>query len=138
MRLLLDTNVLVAAFIARGACAELAEAALAGHQVVSSEALLREFQTTLTGKFKIAPERAAEAAALLRSRVQLVEPDLPQPPLCRDPDDDLVLGAAAAGTCRCLVTGDKDLLVLGEYRGVAIIPPRLFWAQAAAEELEPD
>jgi predicted nucleic acid-binding protein len=38
--------------------------------------------------------------------------------VCRDPDDDVVLGTAVAGRCDAIVTGDKDLLDLtGYWRG---------------------
>ncbi|MDQ3623269.1 MAG: putative toxin-antitoxin system toxin component, PIN family [Verrucomicrobiota bacterium] len=48
------------------------------------------------------------------------------PAICRDPDDDLVLAAAVAGSCQYLVTGDNDLLVLGAFRDVKIVKPREF------------
>lgn len=48
--------------------------------------------------------------------------------VCRDADDDHVLATARTGECACIVTGDKDLLVLDAYDGVAIVSPRDFWA----------
>ncbi|MGH7230968.1 MAG: PIN domain-containing protein [Nitrospiraceae bacterium] len=48
-------------------------------------------------------------------------------PACRDSDDDIILGTALAGVCRCIVTGDKDLLLLERYHGVDIISPNAFW-----------
>jgi len=38
-----------------------------------------------------------------------------------------VLATAVSGACDCIVTGDADLLVLGSYGGIPIIPPRDFW-----------
>jgi predicted nucleic acid-binding protein len=46
--------------------------------------------------------------------------------VCRDPDDDNILGAAISGGCDCIVTGDKDLLVLKQYEGIEILSPREF------------
>lgn len=46
--------------------------------------------------------------------------------VCRDPDDEVVLAAAVEGRADRIVTGDKDLLVLGEYEGIPIITPRAF------------
>ncbi|MGC8501102.1 MAG: putative toxin-antitoxin system toxin component, PIN family [Leptospirillia bacterium] len=34
------------------------------------------------------------------------------PRACRDPNDNPILEIAISGRCRCLVTGDRDLLVL--------------------------
>lgn len=50
--------------------------------------------------------------------------------VCRDPDDDNVLAAARAGNCEVLVTGDHDLLVLGEFAGILIRTPREFFDSA--------
>ena len=40
--------------------------------------------------------------------------------------DSSVIVTAAAG-CDFLVTGDDDLLSVGEHEGVKIVTPRLFW-----------
>ena len=42
------------------------------------------------------------------------------------PADDLILATAVAGGASHLVTGDRQLLNLGEYRGVRIVGPRAF------------
>ena len=46
--------------------------------------------------------------------------------VCRDPDDDNILAAAESGKCDCIITGDKDLLVLKAYKGIDILNPREF------------
>jgi len=46
--------------------------------------------------------------------------------VCRDPDDDKFLACAFSGKCDIIVTGDKDLLSLGEYGGVVLVSPRTF------------
>jgi len=43
-----------------------------------------------------------------------------------DPDDDKYLAAALEGRATLVVTGDPDLLALGEYEGIRIVSPRLF------------
>lgn len=43
--------------------------------------------------------------------------------LCRDPKDDKSLELAVAANADCIVTGDKDLLVLNPFRGIKIISP---------------
>ena len=42
---------------------------------------------------------------------------------CRDPKDNFLLGLCDIGTADFLVTGDKDLLELLEYKGTKIISP---------------
>jgi predicted nucleic acid-binding protein len=62
----------------------------------------------------------------------VVQPAAVPPEACRDPDDTPVLGTAVAGECQCIITGDDDLLTLGRFRGIDIIPPRDFWRYEAA------
>jgi len=127
MRLVLDTNVLVAAFIARGTCAELFEHCVRSHTLVTTEPLLAELSRTLTKKLRFSHRDAKDVLTLLRTRVEIVD----APPLdgrvCRDPDDDQVLAAALAGRCECLITGDQDLLDLGLFRDIPIVTPTQFW-----------
>lgn len=134
MRLLLDTNVLIAAFISRGVCHELLAHCVYNHEPVTSKALLREFQEKLVTKFGYTQTEAKEAVQLLASRFEMVTPVPFDKPVCRDPDDDTVLASALAGNCRCLVTGDKDLLVLGRFQEIAIVTPTDFWKYESATE----
>ena len=47
---------------------------------------------------------------------------------CRDPNDDALLEVAVNGQAHCLVTGDKDLLVLHPYLRIPILTPAQFVA----------
>ncbi len=127
MRLVLDTNVLVAALITHGTCHEVLESCVYEHEVVASTFLLDELRRTLTGKLGYTSSEANEVAVLLRSRMLLVDPQPLESPACPDPDDDKILGTALAGGCRCLITGDRELLALRRYQGIDIIPPADFW-----------
>ena len=44
----------------------------------------------------------------------------------RDPDDDAILAAAVEGCADYIVTGDQDLLTIGDYQGIRIVTPRAF------------
>ena len=46
--------------------------------------------------------------------------------IIQDPDDDKYLAAAVEGRARYVVTGDRDLLSLGEFEGVQVVTPRAF------------
>jgi predicted nucleic acid-binding protein len=43
--------------------------------------------------------------------------------ICRDPKDDAILETAWKAGADYLVAGDKDLLALKEFRGIAIVTP---------------
>lgn len=133
MRILLDTNVLIAAFIARGVCHQLLEHCISHHDLVISGFILDEVREKLVVKFKYGAEVADETAKLLRSRMEIVSPAPLDKAVCRDADDDNILAAAAAGNCECIITGDKDLLVLKQFRGIVILSPGEFQSYEAVK-----
>lgn len=53
-------------------------------------------------------------------------------PACRDPNDDHVIATALAVNADIIVTGDKDLLALGQFRSVRILTARDFLTEVAA------
>lgn len=128
MKLVLDTNVLIAAFVAHGMCNELLEHCAINHEIVLSAFILNELRDALFRKFGFSRREVHDVVQLLKSRAILVTPQKLREPICRDPDDDHVLGTAIAGKCECIVTGDKDLLDLRCVQGIAIISPSAFWS----------
>lgn len=46
--------------------------------------------------------------------------------ICRDPDDDKFLSLAVAADVACIVSGDKDLLILNPYENIPILTPVQF------------
>lgn len=138
MKLVFDTNVLIAAFIARGTCSELLEYCVIHHEVVLSAAILDELGDVLTRKFKFLPEEAHQVVRLLKNWVRMIEPRPLTRPICRDPDDDRILAAALTSQCHAIVTGDKDLTDLRQIEGIAIMPPSEFWRFEAEVRTETD
>jgi uncharacterized protein len=45
-----------------------------------------------------------------------------------DPDDDIYLACAVAGQADYIVSGDRHLLDLGNYRGIPVVTPAAFVA----------
>jgi uncharacterized protein len=134
VKLLLDTNVLVAALIARGVCSDLLEHCVRQHVVISSRPLLDELSDVLTRKFGQRTVDVRAALRLFEETFTLVAPDVLEPPTCRDPDDDVVLATARAGECAAIVTGDQDLLVLDLFRGIRVLTPSAFWKWESAND----
>lgn len=124
MRLLLDTNVLFAAFLSHGVCAGLYEEALLHAEIVVSEEILSELGEKLVSKGKLTKAEAAEVIGAVRSDAEVVGAMTLEKAVCRDPNDDMVLGSALAGKADFIVTGDKDLLVLKTFRKIPILTPR--------------
>lgn len=125
MSVVFDTNVIVAALLTNGLCHECFRRAVRRRLLVSSPALLHELESTLHRKFVMT---AATDGFLntFRAQVRMVDPVALPAPVCRDADDDLVLATAVAAGAGRIVTGDRDLLVIGTYEGVRLVSPRQF------------
>ena len=65
---------------------------------------------------------ARNSCRVLRPLVEIVEV-VQQVRACRDPHDDKFLEAAVNGRADVIITGDKDLLELHPFRGIAIVGP---------------
>ena len=126
MRVVLDTNVLVAAFVARGVCTDVFERVIADHELVLSPHILDEFERVMTAKLGFDRIRVERALALFRRVGRVVTTEPLEEPVCRDRDDDAVLPLARSSGATCLVTGDDDLLILKDFEQIPIISPRAF------------
>ena len=128
MRLILDTNVVMSALLWRGKPYQLLEAIRqrSNLQLYSSGALLEELADVLTRpsatkRLALIDRHAREVLLDYIAAVQVIEvAPLPRP-VCRDPDDDVVLALALAASADLIVSGDNDLLVLDQFEGVPIV-----------------
>ncbi len=55
-------------------------------------------------------------------------------PLLRDPDDTMILATANAAKTNVIVTGDLDLLILSEFKGIQIFKPIDFISSFKAQK----
>jgi putative PIN family toxin of toxin-antitoxin system len=125
-RVCLDTNVLVAAFVARGLCADLLALVLSEFDLAVPEVVAEELRRVLRNKFKASPEALAAVEAVLDRCEVIPQTNSPSPVSVRDPDDERVLAAAMQGKADFQVTGDDDLLSVAEESPVRILSPRAF------------
>jgi uncharacterized protein len=116
---------LLSAILVPGSCRELLKGRALAHDWFTSSALLAELAEKLSGKLGLNPERTPLYLVYQR-RAHLVAPAPLAAPVCRDPDDDLVLATALAAGADVIITGDKDLLILGAHEGIRIRSPRQF------------
>ena len=123
MRIVLDTNVLIASLISRGKCYALVENSLKVHEIISSKFILDELAEKLQKKFKYKTEDINEALSIFCSKMEIVIPSPLEQQVCRDIDDDWILATALAGKAQCIVTGDKDLLAIARFENIDIVAP---------------
>ena len=92
MKVLFDTNVLYAAFTAKGFCEEVVDEAVGDCAIVWSKPLQAELENLLQRKNKTGPGTRAALTAFANLCEFCVPSPLPKR-VCRDPDDDAVLEA---------------------------------------------
>jgi len=127
VRVFLDTNVLASALGTRGLCAEVFEAVIDEHILLTSEAVLSELDRALAGKFRLPRSTIKAYRDLLRQHAQvLATTDVPSREI-PDPVDGAIVACAVAGGADVFVTGDKALLDIGDASGLPIKSPREFW-----------
>jgi putative PIN family toxin of toxin-antitoxin system len=127
MRAVSDTNILIRALIKpTGTVGPVLQRLREGvYTFLYSEAMLNELVDVLgrphiQRKYGVQDEDVQILLALLLLRGEAVTP-IQSLRLCRDPKDDKFLDVAVAGHADAIVTGDDDLLVLGDVVGVPIV-----------------
>ena len=125
-RVLLDTNVLVAASYApHSAARKIVDACLAGQlQAVASRAVYHEYDLIVDKAVRVSGYR--EQLAIWRTNLEVVAPRSVGRVVRDDPDDDKFVAAALGGRVRWLITNDHHLLELDPYGPVRIIPSATF------------
>ena len=132
LRALLDANVLISAAIRpSGPPGQIVIALLAQRfELILSPVIIEEVERALAlpkvRKYLREPKEALRWLADIVAIADLVQDTGKVAGICRDPADDAVLAAAVEGRVGAIVTGDDDLLALGEYRGIEIVTPRRF------------
>jgi putative PIN family toxin of toxin-antitoxin system len=129
---LLDTNVLASGLATRGLCAEIIEAIINEHQLLTCEPVLNELRLILPRKFHLPAQVVSGFLGLLDSEGEVVSPTTLRDMNFEDPEDIPILACAVGGRTDVLVTGDKALQELGEIEGVVILSPRRFWQRLAS------
>jgi len=125
-RWVIDTNVLISAALLSGSLpAALVSRALRDFRIVFSSATFAELETRLwRPKFDRTITLESRKLLLhdLAAAAEWVEP-ASVATFSLDPDDDKFVDAALAAKARWLVTGDSDLLTLGQVEDVVILTP---------------
>jgi putative PIN family toxin of toxin-antitoxin system len=132
MKVVLDTNIFVSGWLWGGMpdrVLNLGENRLIN--VCASEALLNELQSTLSqdkfgSKFQILGVTVNDLMQGIRELVEVYPISAIHVPDLRDRNDNMILATAIAADADVIVTGDRDLLVLQEYEGIAIVTAREF------------
>jgi putative PIN family toxin of toxin-antitoxin system len=134
MRIVIDTNVWVSGMLWRGAPWRLLRLAEQGEiELCVTPSMLSELAAVLSYE-RLQPRIAQlgltteELVAYALSLVTVFEVPQGKPIVAADPDDDVFLHCAAAADASCIVSGDRHLLDLGQYRNIPILSVNEFLA----------
>ena len=127
MKVILDTNVIIAAFAAQGLCHSVFMLCIDRCNVMISSKILGEVRENLSRKIKLPKEAIENIVDYLSSNFTVVEIDAVNIKICRDPDDNEILELAAKTQPDFIITGDDDLLCLENFGVTNIVKPREFW-----------
>jgi uncharacterized protein len=126
LRVVLDTNVFVSAFLSRNPSSPTQEVLqhwyLGEFVLLVSDALLDEIGEKLLAS-RISSDRVTEFLALLGRLAEwvAVPAEAIRPVVLSDPDDDAVIACAVVGKADYLITYDTDFEMLkGNYKGIKI------------------
>jgi putative PIN family toxin of toxin-antitoxin system len=101
------------------------------HQIAVCDRILFEVRSVLAAKFAWNSDRIEDALADYFDNTICFGTTGAIRGVCRDPNDDMVLECAARSHADVIVSGDKDLLAVGEYEGIRILTPRAFLDEVA-------
>ncbi len=135
LRVVFDTNILVSALVFPGGRGEDALRRIIEErdELVLSKPIIDELLGILGRKFARDAEELAHAAVFLSELALTVKPRR-RLHVVQDEPDNRILECAIAGRVDAVVTGDRALLKLREYRGVRILSLREYLDGAAANE----
>jgi putative PIN family toxin of toxin-antitoxin system len=123
----IDTNVWISGLIFGGNPEKVLRLFIDGRvAAVISEELLSELRRKIVERLPFFQPKLALLEASIRERAIIVKLGLNPIEISRDPKDNMVLETAASGEADYIISGDKDLLVLGSYKGIVILKPTEF------------
>ena len=130
MRVVFDSNIYISAIVIPGGQAERALSRIfdGADTLLISKPILDEVLAILARKFSRDLEALSQAAVILTGMAEMVKPERTVTVFKDDPDNR-VLECAEVGQADCIVTGDKTILRLKQYRNIRLIALREYLAE---------
>jgi len=122
MKVVFDSNILVAALLFPGGRSEAAVSRILDgvDDLVISRPIIQEVLSVLATKFSRDKEELSRVAVVLGEMGEIVEPSS-RLSVFRDEPDNRTLECAVERKAEAIVTGDKAILAAGEYKGIRLI-----------------
>lgn len=122
MRVVFDTNIFISAFAIHGSQAEKAILKIieSGDHLTISKEIIDEILSVLSSKFSRNREALSRIAVYLSEVAELVSPT-ERITIFKDKPDNRIIECALKGNADAVVTGDKEMLKIKQFRGIRII-----------------
>jgi putative PIN family toxin of toxin-antitoxin system len=138
IRVVLDSNVYVSALLFGGNPRAVLQWGQKGsYELMVCRAISDEVGRTLRFKFNWSEAQISAIAGAIWRTAQWVEPQITVTD-CSDDDDNRVLECALESNASVIVSGDRHLLALHPYRGIAILTAKQFLERRGWESLQTD
>ena len=121
MKVVFDTNIFISAFVIPNSKAEQAIIKIieGSDTLLLSKEIMGEILSVLSIKFHRDREAISHVAFYLSDLARMIKPTR-KIRLFKDDPDNRILECAVSGRADVIVTGDKEILKLGEYKGTKI------------------
>ena len=121
--IVLDSNTYISAFLFKGNQRKIIEDAIKGKFTVNiSYKILAEIESVLKRPtFKLSPNHISLFIDEIGKLAEICNPSERIINVCRDSKDHIILECAVESQSDYIVTGDKDLLIINEFRKIKII-----------------
>ena len=123
LKVVLDTNILVSAWLWEGNESKIVELIENGLVIgYTSLQLIQEFENVMNyPKFRLSEEEIASAIGYYQIILRTIEPKIVVNIICDDPADNRVLDCALSAKVNAIITGDKHLLELGKFKNITML-----------------
>ncbi len=127
MKIVFDTNVLLSSFLTEGLAKKVFDLCIDNDDIFLSEWILDELKMKLENKFLVPEDEIGRLIKFLKNISKIIEPKGTLYKKSRDLKDNPILLLADNIEADFIITGDKDLLELINYRNTKIINPRTYY-----------
>ena len=128
VKCVVDTNVLISAALTKGVPFRIVEHLIKNNALIFSKETISELSSRITqpkfDKYVSADDREAYVNNLILSADLVIIDNLIQG--CRDSDDDKFLETAVKGDAHFIISGDQDLITMGQFEGIDIVTVKDF------------
>lgn len=128
IKVVLDTNVLISSLFWKGNARSIVDLAISNKiKSVTSHEILEEAEAVLYEDFPEVPyNKIEEIIKDILSYSSVIEAGAVTVKGLRDIRDTKIIACAISAKTDYIITGDKDLLILKEYKGIKILNPKTF------------